>query len=102
MIVELNEQSFDKETSQGLKLVEFYATWCMYCKKQRIELQEFENTDVWVGIVDGDESPQLVKRFEIDAYPTFVLLKGGRKVLTFSGFHSRSQLLAKLMSHMQA
>ena len=38
MLVELNEENFDNETKNGLKLVEFYTTWCSYCKKQRIEL----------------------------------------------------------------
>lgn len=40
MIVELDEQNFEENTNKGLKLVEFYTTWCMYCKKQRIELEE--------------------------------------------------------------
>ena len=36
MIVELDEQNFEENANKGLKLVEFYTTWCMYCKKQRI------------------------------------------------------------------
>lgn len=32
MIVELNEQNFDENAAHGLKLVEFYTTWCIYCK----------------------------------------------------------------------
>ena len=65
MIVELNEDNFDSEIKNGIKLVEFYATWCIYCKKQRIELMNFENNDnVWIGIVDGDESPNILKRYK--------------------------------------
>ena len=45
MIVELNEQNFDKEIESGLKLIEFYATWCSYCMKQRIELKELEHSE---------------------------------------------------------
>lgn len=101
MIVELDEQTFDEQTSRGLKLVEFYTTWCMYCKNQRIELQELENSDMWIGIVDGDESPNLVKRYGIQGFPTFILLKDGEKIAEFVGFHQKSQLLNKLMSYMK-
>jgi len=97
MIVELNEQNFDKEALHGLKLIEFYTTWCMYCKRQRIEMIDLEDSDVWIGIVDGDESPNLVRKYNIQAYPTFVLLKNGEKVREFQGFHEKSQLLRKAM-----
>jgi len=100
MIIELDENNFDKETSKGLKLIEFYTTWCMYCKKQRIEFQDLENSDIWIGIVDGDESPNLVQKYQIEGFPTFVLLKDGEVVVKFSGFHNKSQLFAKLMNYM--
>ncbi len=100
MIIELNEGNFENETNQGLRLIEFYATWCIYCKKQRMELQEFENSDIKIGIVDGDESPSIVKRFGIDSYPTFILLKDGKKIAKFSGLHNKSQLLNKLMQYL--
>ena len=98
MIVELNEENFDKEALHGLKLIEFYTTWCMYCKRQRIEMIDLENSDIWIGIVDGDESPNLVRKYNIQAYPTFILLKNGEKVGEFQGFHEKSQLLKKAMA----
>ncbi len=96
MIIELNENNFEKEALHGLKVVEFYTTWCMYCKRQRIELIDLENSDVWIGIVDGDESPNLVKEYKIDGYPTFVILKDGQEIGRFAGFHEKSQLLSRL------
>jgi len=47
--------------------------------------------------VDGDESPNLVRKDNIQAYPTFILLKNGEKVREFQGFHEKSQLLRKAM-----
>ena len=88
MLVELNEENYDNETKNGLKLVEFYTTWCSYCKKQRIELMELEDSDMWVGLVDCEESPKLV------------LLKNGEKVAEFPGFHQKAQLLNKLMNYL--
>lgn len=101
MIVELDENNFNQEAMHGLKLVEFYTTWCMYCRNQRIELEEFKDSDIWIGIVDGDESPNLVKKYGIQGYPTFVLLKDGEKIAEFVGFHQKSQLLDKLMAYIK-
>lgn len=99
MIIELNEENFDKEAMHGLKVIEFYATWCTYCKKQRIELSELETSDIWIGIVDGDESPSLVKKYGIQGYPTFILLKDGQKIAQFTGFHTKKELLDRLMNY---
>ena len=96
MIVELNETNFEEEIKHGLKLVEFYATWCIYCKKQRIELQNFEDAPMWIGIVDGDESPNIIKKYRIEGYPSFILFKDGNSIEKFSGFHTKGQLLNRL------
>lgn len=101
MLVELNEENFDKETKSGLKLIEFYTTWCMYCKNQRIELEELKDSDMWIGLVDGDESPALAQKYGVNGFPTFVLLKDGEKVAEFVGFHRKSQLLDKLMAYLR-
>lgn len=99
MIIELNETNFDKEIETGLKVVEFYATWCSYCMKQRIELQELEKSQIQIGIVDGDESPNIVNMYKIQGYPTFLVFKDGNKIGEFSGFHTKSQLLNQLMKY---
>lgn len=99
MLVELNNQNFDEETKTGLKVVEFYATWCTYCRNQRIELMDFENSKIWIGLVDADESPELAQRFNITGFPTFILLKDGKQIAEISGFHQKSQLLNKLMAY---
>lgn len=101
MLVELDNQNFDKETQKGLKLIEFYTTWCTYCRNQRIELQEFENSDMWIGLVDGDECPEIAQKFGVRGYPTFVLLKNGEKIAEFVGFHQKAQLLNRLMDYLK-
>ena len=80
MLIELNEENFDKETKNGLKLVEFYTPWCTYCRNQRIELQELEDSDMWIGLLDSDECPEIAKRYGIKGYPTFILLKMVKKL----------------------
>lgn len=99
MLIELNEENFDKETKNGLKLVEFYTPWCTYCRNQRIELQELEDSDMWIGLLDSDECPEITKRYGIKGYPTFILLKNGEKIAEFVGFHQKAQLLNLLMNY---
>ena len=101
MIVELNEKNFEEKTKSGLKLIEFYTTWCMYCKNQRIELEDLKGSDMWIGIVDGDESPNLVQKFGIKGFPSFILLKNGEKIAEFVGFHEKSQLLNRLIAYIK-
>lgn len=101
MIVELDESNYYIETARGLKLIEFYTTWCMYCKRQRIEFEDLDESDIWIGIIDADESPNLVKQFRIEGYPSFVLLKDGIEVVKFSGFHTKQQLFSKLMNYIK-
>jgi thioredoxin 1 len=101
MIVELNEQNFNNETQTGLKLIEFYTTWCTYCRNQRIELEELKNSDMWIGLVDAEESPTITRRFNIEGFPTFILLKNGEQIAKFVGFHQKSQLLNKLMNYLK-
>ena len=99
MLVELNSENFDNEVGTGLKLVEFYTTWCSYCTKQRIELEELKDSDMWIGIVDCEESPKIAQKYRIKGFPTFVLLKDGEKIAEFAGFHQKAQLLNKLMKY---
>jgi thioredoxin 1 len=101
MLVELNEENFDVNTKSGLKLVEFYTTWCTYCRNQRIELSDFENSDVWIGLIDAQEAPNIVRRFGIKGFPTFILLKDGNLIAEFVGFHKKAQLLDKLMNYLK-
>lgn len=75
MLVELNKDNFEQETKFGLKLLEFYTTWCGYCKQQRIELEELKDSDMWIGLVDAEELPQVAQKYGIKGFPTFVLLK---------------------------
>ena len=63
MIVELNEKNFDQNIKNGLKLVEFYASWCGYCKKERPVMEELSANNIWIGTVDVDTNPDLAARY---------------------------------------
>ena len=100
MIVELDEKNFDKKTKTGLKLIEFYASWCGYCKKQRPVIEELSANNIWIGTVNVDSNPDLAERFNITGFPAFLLFKEGKIIAALSGYHEKSQLLTNLMEHL--
>lgn len=100
MIKELNENNFEENIKSGLKLVEFYATWCGYCQKQRPILKELSENNIWIGTVDSDKNSNLVKKYGVSGYPTFILFKEGKVIAALSGYHEKSQLLSRLMEHL--
>ena len=99
MLVELNNENFLKETQQGLKLVDFYTTWCKFCVNQESVLEELSQNDFWIGKLDCDKYPNIAKENNISGFPSFILFKNGQPVAQFAGYHTKSQLLNKLTKY---
>ena len=99
MIEELNETNFQRHINSGLKIVEFYANWCGYCKKQFSVLEDLN--DIVIGIVDIDANKNLVSQFNISSFPTFVIFKNGIEAGRFSGLHSKYDLMNKFVAFLQ-
>lgn len=100
MIVELNSENFTKETSNGLKLVEFYTTWCKFCNNQKPILEELNENGTWIGRLDCDKFPNIAQKYGISGFPSFILFKNGVASAQFAGFHTKSQMLDKLTNQL--
>ena len=99
MLTELDTNNFENEIKTGLKLVEFYTDWCGYCKKQKPELEELNK--VWIGQVEADRNPQIAAKYNVNAFPTFLIFKNGKDVERFSGFRKKEDLMQRIMKHLQ-
>lgn len=97
MLKQLNKDNFDKETKTGLKLVEFYAPWCGYCKKQQEVFKEMDK--VWIGQVNTDEDAEIAIRYGINSFPTFLVFNEGKEVERFSGLRNKFDLMNIVMKH---
>lgn len=97
MITKLTKDNFDTETKTGLKLVEFFADWCGFCKKQEPELEQMDK--VWIGQVNIDDEAELAKKHGINSFPTFLVFKNGKEVNRFSGLRSKEDLMNVLMKY---
>ncbi len=94
---ELTNMDFDaaiRETD-GLVLVDFWASWCGPCRMIAPVLeeldQEIENFHVFK--VNVDDNPQLADRFQIEAIPTLLFFKNGELVKKKMGMYPKDGLL---------
>ena len=100
MFVELNNDNFKQETDTGLKLVDFYTTWCKYCQNQESVLEELSDNGFWIGKLDCDKHASLAQKYGVSGFPSFILFKNGKIEAQFAGYHTKSQLLNKLSAHL--
>lgn len=100
----VNAQTFNELAAQDLLLVaDFYATWCGPCKKLAPILDEVAEEFAGkanIVKIDVDESEDLAVRFGIRTIPTVLFLKGGEVVDKFVGAVPKSEVVAKVQSHL--
>ena len=100
MFVELDNNNFKKETSEGLKLVDFYTSWCKFCKNQDVVLEELsDNAGFWIGKLDCDKHSDVAASYGVTGFPSFILFKNGKIAAQFAGYHTKTQLLNKLVNY---
>lgn len=89
------DQTFDQDTSKGVALIDFWATWCGPCRMQSpvVEaLSESMNDKVNFFKLDVDENPDTAHQFQIMSIPTLMIKKNGEVVDKVIGYHSKEQL----------
>ena len=97
-IINGNESEFNNLVSNGIVLVDFYATWCGPCKMLAPVLEEVaqELPTVTFAKVDVDQDPSLAGRYGIQSIPHLILFKDGQAVDQISGFVGKNVILEKL------
>ncbi|KAL7603195.1 thioredoxin H2 [Lactuca sativa] len=76
-----NTQFQSSRTSNKLMVIDFSAAWCGPCKfiEPAVHDLAVEFSDVEFIKIDVDELPDVAKDFEVQAMPTFVLVKKGKE-----------------------
>jgi thioredoxin 1 len=73
--------------TKGLVIIDFFATWCGPCKRMAPLFSDLENKYPTVKFlkVDCDESGDIATAFSVQALPTFVFLRDGKRVASVKG-----------------
>lgn len=95
----VNQVELEQLTSQGMVLVDFFATWCGPCKMLTPVLEELQTKyqgKIEIVKVDVDQEQDLAAKYQVMAVPTMLLFKNGEVVKQIQGFQAAPQLSAVL------
>ena len=81
----MNLEMFEKNRKESEKpvLVEFWAPWCVYCRRiapAYDKIAEQYEEKLVVGKINVDDVPELAEREGIEAIPALLLYKNGEVV----------------------
>lgn len=106
LVLPVNEMSFEKEVLRSPLpvLIDVSTEWCAPCRMAApvvAELAREHEGRLKVVAIDGDESPELVARLGVRAFPTFLGYVTGVRIESQAGFAGKkklAELSARLLS----
>ncbi|MFZ4450605.1 thioredoxin [Salibacterium aidingense] len=102
-IVNVSDQSFAEETSEGVVLADFWATWCGPCKMIAPVLEEIDSEmgdQIKIAKLDVDENQETAGKYGVMSIPTLLIFKDGEVVEQVVGFQPKEQLEELLNKHL--
>lgn len=96
MIIEIKDvETFEKETSEGKVLVDFYATWCGPCKMLAPVLERIARSHEELKIleVDVDVVGALAAKYNIMSIPALIYFEDGKPLDMRVGFMPEDSVL---------
>ena len=97
----LTDASFEKETKEGVTLVDFYADWCGPCRMLAPILEKIANKlkgKAHVAKLDVDSSQRTASAFQVTSIPTLVLIQNGKEVGRIVGVRDETTIEEFILS----
>ncbi|MGV3243710.1 thioredoxin [Staphylococcus sp. 11261D007BR] len=94
-LIEVTDSNFDEQVKEGVKLVDFWATWCGPCKMIAPVLEDLaEEYDGKADILklDVDQNQATAAKYEVMSIPTLIVFKDGEPVDKVVGFQPKENL----------
>jgi len=101
-IVDVTDQNFVQDTSEGLVLVDFWAPWCGPCKMIAPVLEELDGElgdKVKIVKLNVDDNQETAGKFGVMSIPTLLLMKDGNVVDQVVGFQPKEALAELVNKH---
>lgn len=76
-------------------LLEFYADWCPHCQRMMplvAQLKEKVAGKAEIIQINGDNNPDLMRKYHINSYPTWIIFKDGQEAWRDGGEKPLSEL----------
>jgi thioredoxin 1 len=99
MAFEFTDSNFKEKASEGVVLVDFWATWCGPCRAIAPTVEELSidyKDKAVIGKLDVDHNPEVAMKYGIRSIPTLLILKDGQVVDQVIGLTTKQTLAAKL------
>ena len=94
MVDEITDATFEEETSEGVVLIDFWATWSGPGKMQSPVIDQLseEMDDVKFNKMDVDQNQETARNLGIMAIPTLLIKKDGKIVDRLTGYTPKEKL----------
>ncbi len=99
---QLDDNNFQQAISQGITLVDFYATWCGPCRMIAPIVQDLANKvrgKANIAKLDIDQAQNITASLQITSVPTLILFKDGEEMKRVVGVKDLEYLLNLIESY---
>lgn len=106
-VVNINKELYEQqiESEKKVVLAEFWAPWCVYCKRigpAYKKIAEEYGDKLVVGQINIDEEADLAARNNIEVVPTLILFKDGQAAGSIVAPDSKAKIEEFIKEHVEA